>query len=253
MEAVAIVFSIGDLAITTTVVTTWGLMLALGLLCGLATRHLSPDNPGLIQTALEGVVQTIDSAIAAVLPGRAELLLPFVGTLWLFVASANLTSLIPELHAPTGDLSTTAALACLVFVAVHWYGIRSAGLRAYLRHYLSPSPILLPFHILGELSRTLALAVRLFGNIMSLEMAALLILLVAGLLVPVPVLMLHIVEALVQAYIFGMLALIYIAGGLQASAASPTAAALSPPVSTTSATPSTTPPTTRDPQGNAHD
>ena len=89
------------------------------------------------------------------------------------------------------------------------------GLGPYLRHYLAPSPLLLPFHLLGELSRTLALAVRLFGNIMSLEMAALLVLLVAGLLVPIPVLMLHIIEALVQAYIFGTLALIYIAGGMQ--------------------------------------
>ncbi len=163
-------------------------------------------------------VEAIESAIATVLPERSALLLPFVGTLWLFVAVANLVGLIPGLHAPTGDLSTTAALAIVVFLSVHWYGIRSTGLRDYLRHYLSPSPVLLPFHILGEFSRTLALAVRLFGNIMSLEMAALLVLLGAGLLVPVPVLMLHVIEALVQAYIFGMLALIYIAGGMQSQA-----------------------------------
>jgi F-type H+-transporting ATPase subunit a len=215
MEAAAVLFSIGPFGITATVVTTWGILLALGLVCGLATKHLSAETPGLVQTALEGVVQTIESAIEGVLPGRAGLLLPFVGTLWLFVAVANLTGLVPGLHSPTGDLSTTAALAILVFLSVHWFGIRSEGLKGYLRHYLSPSPILLPFHLLGELSRTLALAVRLFGNIMSLEMAALLVLLVAGLLVPVPVLMLHVVEALVQAYIFGMLALIYIAGGMQ--------------------------------------
>jgi F-type H+-transporting ATPase subunit a len=98
---------------------------------------------------------------------------------------------------------------------VHWYGIRIQGLKSYLQHYLKPSPILLPFHLLSEVTRTIALAVRLFGNMMSLEMVALLILMVAGFLMPVPILMLHIVEALVQAYIFGMLALIYIAGGLQ--------------------------------------
>ena len=92
---------------------------------------------------------------------------------------------------------------------------RSAGLRPYLRHYLEPNPILAPFHIVGELTRTVSLAVRLFGNIMSLEIAALLVLLVGGLLVPVPLLLLHIVEALVQAYIFGMLALVYISGGIQ--------------------------------------
>jgi F-type H+-transporting ATPase subunit a len=215
MEAVAVWFSIGPFGITATVGTTWILLLAFGLGCWLATRRLSVEKPGVFQTALEGVVQAIESAIEAVLPGRARLVLPFVGTLWLFVAAANLTGLIPGLHSPTGDLSATAALAILVFLSVHWYGIRSDGPKAYLHQYLSPSPILLPFHLLGELSRTLALAVRLFGNIMSLEMAALLVLLVAGLLVPVPVLMLHIVEALVQAYIFGTLALIYIAGGMQ--------------------------------------
>lgn len=215
MQASTVVFAFGPLHVTATVLTTWGLMLLLGLAAWWSTRALSVEHPGLVQTALEGAVQAVEAAIEAVLPGRATLLTPFVGTLWLLVGVANLTGLVPGLRSPTGDLSTTAALAFVVFLSVHWYGIRASGLRAYLRHYLAPSPILLPFHLLGELSRTLALAVRLFGNIMSLEMAALLVLLVAGLLVPVPVLMLHIVEALVQAYIFGTLALIYVAGGMQ--------------------------------------
>lgn len=206
---------IGPFGITATVATIWGILLALGLVCGRLTRHLSTENPGLPQTLAEGVVQTIEAAIAAVLPEETRRILPFVGSLWLFVVTANLTGLIPGLLSPTGDLSATAALAFLVFLSVHWFGIRSDGLKPYLRHYLAPNPVLLPFHLLGELSRTLALATRLFGNIMSLEMAALLVLLVAGLLAPVPVLMLHVVEALVQAYIFGMLALIYIAGGMQ--------------------------------------
>jgi len=128
---------------------------------------------------------------------------------------ANLASLIPGVRSPTGDLSLTAGLAILVFLAVHWYGIRSHGLKSYLRHYLQPNPMLLPFHIISELSRTVALAVRLFGNIFSLQMAALLVLLVAGFLAPVPVLMLHIIEAVVQAYIFGMLSLVYVAGAIQ--------------------------------------
>jgi F-type H+-transporting ATPase subunit a len=164
---------------------------------------------------VEGVVQTIHAAVGEVLPSRADTVFPFVATLWLFIGVANLSSLVPGVHAPTGDISATTALALLVFVSVHWFGIRIEGLRRYLRHYLSPSPILLPFHIIGEITRTLALAVRLFGNMMSLEMAALLVLLVAGLFAPIPLLMLHIVEALVQAYIFGMLALIYIAGAIQ--------------------------------------
>jgi F-type H+-transporting ATPase subunit a len=215
MNGEMILFSFGIFHITSTVVTTWGLLLFFALGCWLATRHLSANEPGLIQTALEGLVQSIETAIEEVLPGRTTLLLPFIGTLWLFIAVANLTGLIPELHSPTDDLSTTTALAILVFLSVHWYGIRTSGLKRYLKHYLTPSPILLPFHLLGELSRTIALAMRLFGNMMSLEMAALLVLMVAGLLVPVPVLMLHIIEALVQAYIFGTLALIYIAGGVQ--------------------------------------
>lgn len=206
---------LGPLAITATVVTTWVIMLLLALTARLLAARLRVNDPGLLQTAAEGTVLTLRKAIDDVVPDRGAQLLPFVGTLWLFIGTANLVGVIPGVQSPTGDLSTTSGLALLVFLSVHWYGIRSDGLRAYLRHYLSPSPILLPFHLVSELTRTVALAMRLFGNIMSLELAALLVLLVAGFLVPVPLLMLHIVEALVQAYIFGMLALVYIGGALQ--------------------------------------
>ena len=214
MEAVVVLFHFGPFAITSIVVTTWGVMLALGMFAWLATRNLTLD-PGPLQTVLEGVVSAIEDTIGNVLPERAQQLLPFIGTLWIYIVFANLVGLIPHLHAPTGNLSVTAGLALLVFLSVHWFGIRNEGLRRYLKHYLSPSPIMLPFHLLSEVTRTVALAMRLFGNIMSLEMAALIVLLVAGLLVPVPLLMLHIVESLVQAYIFGMLALIYVAGAMQ--------------------------------------
>jgi len=217
---IAVVFQAGPLRITETVVTTWAIMAVLAALAVLATRRLAL-RPGKMQTAIEGVVATLESAIAAVAPDHARHMLPLVGSLWIFLVVANLSGLVPGVHSPTGDLSATAALAALVFLSVHWFGIRARGLRAYLRHYLAPSPILLPFHLISEVTRTVALAVRLFGNIMSLEMAALLILLVAGFLAPVPILMLHIIEALVQAYIFGMLALIYIAGGLEAQQQKP--------------------------------
>jgi F-type H+-transporting ATPase subunit a len=208
------VFSFGPVAIATSVVTTWGIMLAVSAIAWLSTHRLEML-PGTFQTIVEGVVATIDEAIAAVAPEHGRQILPFIATLWLFLIVANLLSLIPGLHSPTRDLSVTSALAVLVFFSVHWFGIKTHGLKNYLRHYLSPTPILLPFHIISELTRTLALAVRLFGNMMSLEMAAMLVLLVAGLFAPIPILMLHIVEALVQAYIFGMLALVYLAGAMQ--------------------------------------
>jgi F-type H+-transporting ATPase subunit a len=214
-EGSAAVARFGPFGLTGTVLTTSALVLLLALCAALATRRLRVEEPGLLQTALEGSVLAIRGAIEAVLPGEGDRLLPFVGTLWLFIGAANLAGVVPGVHSPTGDLSATTALALLVFLSVHWFGIRQEGVRAYLRHYLSPSPILLPFHLISEITRTVALAMRLFGNMMSLEMAALLVLLVAGFLVPVPVLMLHIVEAVVQAYIFGMLALVYIGGGLQ--------------------------------------
>ncbi|MBX3332723.1 MAG: F0F1 ATP synthase subunit A [Nitrospira sp.] len=208
------VFSLGPIGVTVPVVTTWGIMLALVTLSWLATRSLQ-QKPGPTQVVLEGVIGAMDRAVREVLPNAATQVLPFIGTLWVFVVVANLVGIIPGLHSPTGALSTTAALAVLVFISVHWFGIRSEGMSAYLKHYLAPNPIMLPFHLMSEVTRTIALAIRLFGNIMSLEMTAMLVLLVAGFLVPVPLLMLHVIEALIQAYILGMLALIYIAGAIQ--------------------------------------
>ena len=208
------IFKLGPLVITNTVVTTWVIMGVIWLLAWMVSRRLRTE-PGPVQTAVEGIVSAIEEAITAVAPQHTEHIMPFIGSLWIFLVIANLSGLVPMAHAPTRDLSATAALAFLVFLSTHWFGIRIRGFKAYLRHYLSPSPVLLPFHLISEITRTIALAVRLFGNIMSLEMTALLILLVAGFLAPVPILMLHIVESLVQAYIFGMLALIYVAGGIQ--------------------------------------
>ncbi len=208
------IVELGPVVITNTVVTTWAIMAVIWLLAWLVSHRLRIE-PGPVQAAVEGIVSTIEDAVTTVAPQHARQIMPFIGSLWIFLVIANLSGLIPGVHAPTRDLSATTALAIVVFLSTHWFGIRIQGLKAYLRHYLTPSPILLPFHLISEITRTVALAVRLFGNMMSLEMAALLILLVAGFLAPVPILMLHIVEALVQAYIFGMLALIYVAGGIQ--------------------------------------
>jgi F-type H+-transporting ATPase subunit a len=205
---------IGPIEIGQTVVTTWAIIAVLGLGSALAARHLGTV-PGRLQTVVEAIVDVMRGAIAGVLPDHVELVFPFIATLWIFLVVANLAGVVPEVSSPTADLSTTCALAVLTFLFVHWAGIKSVGARRYLAHYVQPNPIMLPFELISEVSRTITLAVRLFGNIMSLELAALIVLGIAGFLVPVPLLLLHIVEALIQAYIFGMLALVYVASAVQ--------------------------------------
>jgi F-type H+-transporting ATPase subunit a len=210
-----VVFYIFGRAIYGSIVLSWGLTFVLSLLCWLLSRHFRCDNPGALQVLLENLLSMMENTIASILPGRVELVFPFVATLWIYIFLSSLLGIVPGLSSPTSDLSVTAALAISVFFSVHWFGLRANGFKVYIRHYLEPNPIMLPFHIISEVSRTLALAIRLFGNVMSLELAAILVLMVAGLLVPIPLLMLHIVESLIQAYLFGVLSLIYIAGGIQ--------------------------------------
>ena len=141
---------------------------------------------------------------------------PLIVTLALFIGVANLLGLAPGMRSPTADFSTTAALAVIVFLAVPLYGIRARGLRGYLRHYLEPSPFLLPLEIVTEFSRTLALAVRLFGNVMSEELIIAVLLLIAGLLVPVPIMLLAVLTGVVQAYIFAVLTVVYVSAAVRA-------------------------------------
>jgi len=205
---------LGPVQISISLVTSIGLTIIITCAGWLLTRKMS-RSPSLLQAMTEAIVTAMEDAVAQVAGSHTQRIMPFIASLWIFLVCANLLGLVPGLDSPTRDLSVTTALAGMVFLSVHGFGIRAQGLRRYLHHYLTPSPILLPFHLISEVTRTVALAVRLFGNMMSLEMAALLILMVAGFLAPIPILMLHIVEALVQAYIFGTLALIYVAGGLQ--------------------------------------
>ena len=207
-------FSIGSIKITQSLLTSWVITFALLLFAKLSTYRLR-TSPSRYQVVLEGVVLALRQAVSDVLPEHAELVFPFIASLWIFILVSNVIGIIPGFYSPTADLSVTASLATLTFLSVHWFGIRAEGLKNYLRHYIRPSPLLLPFHLISEVSRTLALAVRLFGNMMSLELTAMIVLMVAGFLAPIPILMLHLVEAIIQAYIFGMLALIYIAGGIQ--------------------------------------
>lgn len=212
-----IVFHLGPVAISQSILTTMVIMLSLMVLCWISTRKLSAS-PGGYQTVLEGIYLAMHGAVEDVLPEEVDTVFPFIATLWIFIVISNIVGIIPGVSSPTADLSVTTSLAIITFFSVHWFGIKIEGLKGYLRHYIQPSPFILPFHLISEISRTLALAVRLFGNMMSLELTALIVLMVAGFLAPVPILMLHIVEALIQAYIFGMLALIYIAGSLQTQA-----------------------------------
>ncbi|MCP9453706.1 MAG: F0F1 ATP synthase subunit A [Nitrospira sp.] len=208
------IVEIGPFRITETVTMTWLIMAALVGFAWFLSRRLSQE-PGLLQVAIEGIIGAIDHTVRSVIPVHAERVFPLIATLWIFLAVANLVGIVPGLHSPTADLSATAALAMLVFLSVPWFGIRIEGLTGYLRHYLRPTPVMLPFHLISEFTRTVALAMRLFGNVMSLEMALVLVLVVAGFLVPIPLLALHIIEGLLQAFIFGMLALIYIGSAIQ--------------------------------------
>lgn len=141
---------------------------------------------------------------------------PLVVTLGFFIGVANLMGLVPGLRAPTADLSTAAALACIVFFAVPYFGIRSRGVRGYLKHYLEPTPFLLPIEVLSDFTRTLTLTIRLFGNIKSEALVVSVLLVLAGLLVPVPIMLLGVLTAILQAYIFAILTIVYLSGATSA-------------------------------------
>jgi F-type H+-transporting ATPase subunit a len=168
------------------------------------------------QALVEVTVETIRAQLAEITEDDPDRYLPFVGTLFLYIAVSNALVIVPVYQPPTGSLSTTSALAICVFVAVPVFGIRELGLRAYLRRYIEPSPFLLPFNIIGELSRTVALAIRLFGNVMSGSLVVALILALAPLFFPIVVNLLGLLTGLVQAYIFAVLAAVFIASGTRA-------------------------------------
>ncbi|MFH0809152.1 MAG: F0F1 ATP synthase subunit A [Pseudomonadota bacterium] len=204
-----VVFALGPVQVTLTVIYTWVEMAALVGVAAVFTRALGP-RPGGGQNLLEMVVEWLLDTIGAVAGPRPERLLTLVGTLALFIAVGDCMSVVPGLMAPTRDLGTTAALSLVVFCAVPYYGVRDRGLTGYLRHYLEPAWVMLPFNLLAEVSRTVAMAVRLFGNMMSEELIIAVLLTLAGLLVPVPIMALSLLTGLVQAYIFSVLTLVYI-------------------------------------------
>ena len=205
----------GFLKLNGTIVYTWGLMLVLAVGAKLITRRLAQGIAiSRWQCALEIIVIGIKTQIGEVGLQGPEKYLGFVGTLFLFIAAANLFTIFPGYEPPTGSLSTTTALALCVFVAVPFYCVKAKGWGVYFKSYLDPSPIMLPFNIMGEFSRTLALAVRLFGNMMSGTMILGIMLIVAPLIFPTVMSALGLLIGMVQAYIFSILALVYIAAAI---------------------------------------
>ena len=202
----------GFLKLNGTIVFTWGLMLMLAAGSKLITRNLSLDlKRARWQNLLEIIVTAIEKQIEDVGLRNPEKYIGFLGTLFLFIAIASLCTVIPGYEPPTASLSTTAALALCVFVAVPFFGIEEQGVRNYLKSYTKPTFIMLPFNIISELSRTLALAVRLFGNMMSGAMIIAILLTITPFIFPIVMTLLGQLTGMVQAYIFSILAAVYIA------------------------------------------
>lgn len=204
-----VLFHLGPMAITRPVVTTWVIMLVLTAVCRLVTRRLRTMPDGR-QAVLEVVVSGIAGQIQDVLRRDARPFLPLVGTLFIFLVVANLSGVLPGVEAPTSKIETPAALALIVFFSVHYFGIRSRGFGGYLASFAEPKLIMLPLNILSEVTRTFSLMVRLFGNVMSGEFVIALVVALAGLFVPIPLMVLEILIGLVQAYIFTVLATVFI-------------------------------------------
>jgi F-type H+-transporting ATPase subunit a len=202
----------GFLKLNGTIVFTWALILVMAIGAKLITRRLSTGlDRSRWQNLLEIIVTGIDQQIDEVGLQHPEKYIGCVGTLFLFVAMANICTVIPGYSPPTGSLSTTAALALCVFVAVPLFGIEDQGVRGYMRSYVQPTVIMLPFNIISEFSRTLALAVRLFGNMMSGAMIIAILLTITPFVFPIFMTMLGLLTGMVQAYIFSILAAVYIA------------------------------------------
>ena len=216
----------GLLKLNATIVYTWALMLVLVIGSLLVTRKLSRDlSRSRWQNLLEILVTGIEKQIAEVGLRDARTYLGFLGTLFLFVAAASLATIIPGYEPPTGSLSTTTALALCVLVAVPFFGIAQQGLGGYLNSYMEPTFMMLPFNIISEVSRTLALAVRLFGNMMSGAMIIAILLTITPFFFPIVMTALGLLTGLVQAYIFSILAAVYIAAATRTRKPKPQSAA----------------------------
>ena len=206
-------FHLGPVPITEAVVATWAIMAFLTLGGFLVTRRLSIV-PSRTQAAFELVVDMVDGQIRDTMQAEPSPYRAFIGTLFIFIFFANWSSLIPGVQPPTAHLETDAALALLVFIAVIWFGVRAGGIRGYLATFATPSVLMVPLNFIESITRTFSLLVRLFGNVMSGVFVVGIVLSLAGLLVPIPLMALDLLTGAVQAYIFAILAMVFIAGAI---------------------------------------
>jgi len=209
-----IYFSFYFIKINATILFTWAVMIFITLLSWILTRNLKVEHISKTQMALETIVEFIKKEISQITEKKSLIYLYFIGTLFLFISISNFLIIIPGYVPPTASLSTTFALAISVYLSVPIFGVKEIGLKNYLKHYVKPSVFMLPFHVLGELTRTFALAVRLFGNIMSGTLIVGVLLSIAPLFFPILLQILGLLIGQIQAYIFSILATIYIASGM---------------------------------------
>lgn len=210
----AILFQLGPVAITEAIVTTWAIMAVLATAAVLLTRQLEL-RPTRRQAALELVVSMLDTQIAETSGADPAPYRGFIGTLFLFILMANWSSLVPGVEPPTAHLETDAALAALVFLSIVWFGVRRGGVGGYLRTFAAPNPVMIPLNMMQSLTRVFSMFVRLFGNVMSGVFVIGIVASLAGLLVPVPLMALDLLTGLVQAYIFAVLAMVFISATIQ--------------------------------------
>jgi len=208
---------LGCVKVNATLFFSWLVMVLLAVASWAITRRITGNvGRSRLQTLLEVLVGGMREQIREVSQQEPGAYLPFIGTLFVFIATSNLLAIVPGYHPPTGSLSTTAALAACVLVAVPLYGVARRGLVDYLRQYIRPSIFMLPFNIISEFSRTLALAVRLYGNIMSGTVIGAILLGFVPLFVPILMQLLGLLTGIIQAYIFAVLAMVYIASATKA-------------------------------------
>ncbi len=210
----SVVFFIFGLPVTKIVVSTWFVMAFLVIASFISTRKLDFIPTRFLQNVLELFVEAIIYLIEDMSPGNGKKFLPLVGTLALFIGTANLAGLVPGLSSPTSDFNTTLALALVVFCSVPYYGIKTRGVKDYFKDYISPSPIMAPFHVISEITRTFSLALRLFGNILGEEIIIAILFLLTPLFVPVPMMLFSIFTGIVQAYIFTILTVVYLSAAV---------------------------------------